>query len=366
MKTKKVKEHGERMESAEVLSLVGGQVEQEILLRNEYLAAENEILKCKLDKRLRFTNDERVRLAKIGKRLGRNALKDVGCVVKPDTILKWFRELVARKFDGSKHRQYPGRPRVDPEVEELVVRFAEKNPTWGYDRIQGALANVGHTISDQAIGNILKRNGIPPAPTRSRNTTWADFIKTHAESIVAADFFTAEVLSSGGPVTFYVLFFVHLATRRVHVAGVTEHPDESWMKQIARNETMVDSGFLDGRRHLIHDRDGKFCPAFDSIINDAGVNPVKLPPPSPNLNPVAERWVKSVKVEALSRLVLFSEDGLRRTLKEYLEHYHKERNHQSFENRLLFPDGAFSQVEGEICSRERLSGLLRFYHRKAG
>ena len=115
---------------------------------------------------------------------------------------------------------------------------------------------------------------------------------------------------------------------------------------------------------MIHDRDSKFCPAFQGIIKDAGVEPVKLPPRSPNLNPVAERWVKSVKVDALSRLIFFSEEALRRALREYLAHYHEERNHQSFENQLLFPDGSFPQVDGEICSKERLGGLLRFYHRK--
>jgi putative transposase len=353
------------MESAEVLALVGGHVEAEILLRNEYLAAENAILKSKLEGRLRFTHEERVRLAKIGKQLGRKALADVGPIVKPDTILKWFRELVAKKFDGSKHRRYPGRPRVDPEVERLVVRFAEANSTWGYDRIQGALANLGYEIADQTVGNILKRNGIPPAPTRSRNTTWADFIRAHADSIVAADFFTAEVLTGGGPVTFYVLFFIHLASRRVRIAGITEHPDEKWMMPIARNETMVDYGFLDGRRYLIHDRDGKFCPAFRRIIKDAGVEPLKLPARSPNLNPVAERWVKSVKTENLSRLVLFSEDALRRACSEYLRHYHEERNHQSFGNRLLFPEVSTTETEGRINCRERLGGLLKFYHRDA-
>ncbi len=354
------------MESSEVLAIVGGHVAGEILLRNEYLAAENEILKSKLGKRLRFTDEERVRLAKIGKRLGRKALADVGCIVKPDTILKWFRELVAKKFDGSKNRRSPGRPRVDPEIEKLVLGVAEENPSWGYDRIQGALANLGYEISDETVGNILRRNGVPPAPTRSRNRTWADFIKSHCESIVATDFFTAEVLTSGGLVTFYVLFFIHLASRRVHIAGITEYPDEKWMMQIARNETMVDCGFLDGRRYLIHDRDGKYCPAFLAIIKEAGVEPLKLPARSPNLNPIAERWVKSVKVETLSRLVFFSEDSLRQALIQYVAHYHKERNHQSFDNHLLFPEPGSLQTEGEIACKERLGGLLKFYYRKAG
>jgi putative transposase len=353
------------METAEVLAIVGGHVEEEVLLRNEYLAAENEILKSKLGNPLRFTNAERVRLAKIEKRLGRKALADVGCIVKPDTLLKWFRELVAKKFDGSKNRRSPGRPRVDPEIEKLVLRCAEESPSWGDDRIQGTLANLGYEISDETVGNILRRNGIPPAPIRSRNTTWAGFIKAHADSIVATDFFTAELLTTGGLVTVYVLFFIHLARRRVHIAGVTQHPDEQWMRQIARNETMVDYGFLNGKRYLIHDRDDKYCPAFLAIIKDAGMEPLKLPAQSPNLNSVAERWVKSAKVETLSRLVLFSEEALRRALREYLDHHHKERNHQSFGYRLLFPEPAFTETQGRIVCSERLGGLLKFYSRKA-
>ena len=139
------------METEEVLAIVGGHVEEEVLLRNEYLAAENEILKSKPGNPLRFTNAERVRLAKIGKRLGRKALADVGCIVKPDTLLKWFRELVAKKFDGSKNRRSPGRPRVDPEIEKLVLRCAEESPSWGHDRIQGTLANLGYEISDKTV-----------------------------------------------------------------------------------------------------------------------------------------------------------------------------------------------------------------------
>ena len=154
------------MESTEVLAMVGGHVDEELLLRNEYLAAENEILKSKLNGRIRFTDPERIRLAKVSKRLGRKGLRGVPCIVKPDTLLRWHRELVSKKFDGSKRRRYPGRPKVSPQVEQLVVQLANENLTWGYDRIQGALANLGHTISDQTVCNILKRNGIP---VRSKN-----------------------------------------------------------------------------------------------------------------------------------------------------------------------------------------------------
>src|SRR5215472_6586392 len=160
-----------------LLAYVTGSVNQELLLRNEYLAAENQILRAKLRRRLRLSDPERATLAEIAKRLGRKALKDIASVAKPDTILAWYRRLVAQKFDGSRQRVYPGRPPVAAEVEALVVRLARENRGWGYDRIVGALANLGHPISDQTVGNILRRHNIAPAPERSRTTTWKEFIR---------------------------------------------------------------------------------------------------------------------------------------------------------------------------------------------
>ena len=302
----------------------------------------------------------------IGKKLGKKALDAVSNIVKPDTILGWHRRLVANKFDGSKNRPYPGRPQKDADIEELVVRFAEQNKSWGYDRIAGALANLGHEVSDQTVGNILKRHAVPPAPQREKTTTWTEFIRSHMDVLAATDFFTAEVWTQGGLVTYYVLFFIHLATRRVHIAGITPHPNEEWMTQVARNVTMADIGFLSQTRYLIHDRDTKFCLAFQRTIKAVGVKPVKLPPRSPNLNAFAERWVKSVKTECLSKMILFGEPALRRCLSSYLTHYHEERNHQGKANVILFPPVEHSSPpQGPIRCREKLGGLLKFYYREA-
>ena len=153
-------------------------------------------------------------------------------VVRPDTILAWYRRLVARKFDGSQARRSPGRPRISREVEQLIVRMAMENRDWGYDRIAGALANLGYQVSDQTVGNVLQRHGLPPAPERKRTTTWSAFIRTHLALLAGTDFFTAEVLTLRGLVTYYVLFFIHLESRRVEIAGITVHPDERWMQQI--------------------------------------------------------------------------------------------------------------------------------------
>src|ERR1700756_253373 len=162
-----------------LLAYVTGLVNQQLLLQNEYLAAENRILRAHLPTRLRLSDPQRSTLAEIGKRLGRKALEQVACVAKPDTILAWYRRLIAQKFDGFKQRSYPGRPPVQREIVELVVQMARENPGWGYDRIVGALATVGHVVSDQTVGNILRRYGIAPAPNRGRNTNWKDFIASH-------------------------------------------------------------------------------------------------------------------------------------------------------------------------------------------
>ena len=349
-----------------LLAYISGSVDEELLLRNEYLVAENRILRDQIKGRLHLSDAERQTLAEIGKKLGKQALEEVAQVAKPDTILAWHRKLVAQKFDGSDQRQSPGRPRVDKELEEWVVKMATENRRWGYDRIVGALAELGYDISDQTVGNILKRRGIPSAPERKKTTTWREFIRRHMDMLWATDFFSTEVWTLGGLVTFYVLFFIKLDTREVHLAGITAHPTEQWMMQVARNLTMEEWGILKPGQYLIHDRDQKFCPAYTQLLDDAGMKRLPLPPRSPNLNSVAERFVRSVKEEALSRFVLFGEKSLRHVLTEYLAHYHAERPHQGKGNVILFPTPrAEGAAVGPIACRERLGGILKFYHREA-
>ena len=349
-----------------LLAYITGTVDQELLLRIEYLVTENRILRNQIKGRVRLSDDERKTLAEIGYKLGKQALEEVAKIVQPDTILGWHRMLVAQKFDGSQRRKAPGRPPIDRELEALVVRMAQENRSWGYDRIVGALANLGYTMSDQTVGNILKRHGVPPAPERKTTTTWREFIRTHMEVLVATDFFTAEVWTLGGLVTYDVLFFIHIGSRKVHRAGVTPHPNEAWMVQVARNVTMEEWGFLSPGQSLIHDRDGKYCPAFQRLIDAAGVTRVPLPPRSPHLNAYAERWVRSVKEECLSRLILCGEASLRHALTQYVEHFHHERNHQGKGNVLLFPSlSQDPECQGFIQCHERLGGLLQYYVREA-
>jgi transposase InsO family protein len=280
--------------------------------------------------------------------------------------LAWHRRLVAKKFDGSRQRKALGRPKIDQELEALVVRMARENRRWGYDRIAGALKHLGYTISDQSVGNILKRHGISSAPERKNTTTWKEFIRAHMDVLVATDFFTTEVWTCSGLVTYYILFFIRIGTREVQVAGLAPHPDTRWMRQIARHVTMADWGFLIPGQYLIHDRDGKFSLAFQQVIEAAGVQCVLLPPRSPNLNAYAERWVRSIKEETLSRLILFGERALRHALTEYAAHYHHERPHQGQGNVVLIPLPCERvQHGGSICCRERLGGLLKYYDHEA-
>jgi putative transposase len=353
------------MDWAHILAYVTGMVDQELLARNEYLAAENRILRAQLKGRLKLSDAERATLGEIGHRLGCRVLAEVANVARPDTILAWYRRLVARKFDGSQARRSRGRPRISREVEQLIVRMAKENRDWGYDRIAGAVANLGYRVSDQTVGNVLHRHGLPPATERKRTTTWSAFIRTHLALLAGSDFFTAEVLTLRGVLTYYVLFFIHLESRRVDIAGITVHPDERWMQQIARNVTMEGCGLPRDCRYLLHDRDTKYTQSFRAIIASGQVEPLLLPARSPNLNAYAERWVRSVKEECLSKVILFGERSLRRALSEYVEHFHAEWNHQGKGNVLLFPRGTNIRRDRSVRCRERLGGLLRYYHQEA-
>ena len=291
-------------------------------------------------------------------------LQELKTLVTPETLLAWHRKLIARKYDGSKRRG-PGRPRVQDEIQGLVVRMATENRDWGYRRIQGALANLGHEVARGTIANILKEQGLEPAPERSRKTTWKEFLCQHRAVTVAADFFTIEGWTRGGLTRFLVLVFIDLSSRRVEIAGVARQANGLWMSQVARNLTDAGEGFLVGKRYLIHDRDPLFTAEFQATLAASGVQSVKLPPRSPNLNAHAERFVRTIKESCLERLILFGEGSLRKALHEFVEHYHRERNHQGLGNRLMMEAESGTARGGPIQCRQRLGGMLNYYHRQA-
>ena len=329
----------------------------------DYLIEENRTLRRKVGKRrMRFTDAERARLARAGKALGRNLLSQYATIATPDTILRWHRNLVAAKWTF--RRKKTGRPRIIAEIESLIVRMARENPTWGYDRIQGALANLGHRVAPSTVAAALARNGIPPAPRR--RTTWAQFIKAHKATLAGADFFTTEIWTKLGLTTVYTLFAIRLATRRVEILGSTPNPDSAFMAQIARNITSEVSPVFDGVTHLLIDRDSKYTEHFRRLLKDSGIEPVLTFAKCPQANAIAERFVGSARREVLDRLIFFGIGSLNRALHEFVNfHYLHERNHQGLDNQLIEPDPGVGSAAGEVARRDRLGGLLKYYHRAA-
>jgi putative transposase len=343
-----------------VLAVLTGWLDRRERQTLAYLMEENRVLRRQLgQQRLHFTDADRRRLAVRGHRLGRQVLREIATIVTPDTILRWHRQLIVRKWTYPNTRS--GRHGVLVEIRRLVVRMADENPTWGYTRIQGALTNVGHCVGRSTIARILKTHGVSPVPARP--TSWQTFLRAHWGAIAGADFFTTEVWTGRGLVTFYTVFVIDLASRRVQLVGSTPYPNDLFMCQVGRTLTGTD-GFLSGHRVLICDRDRKWSRDVRRLLGDAGVHVVQTPFEAPNASAYAERFVRSIKHECLDRIVPLGERHFRQTLKEFVAHYHCERNHQELENRLIDGDGPRRRA-GRIRRRPRLGGLLNYYERAA-
>ena len=345
-----------------LLTMLAGWLNQQQQDVIEYLMAENGILKEKLGKKRIILNDnQRRKLAILARNIGRKTLSEICTVFSPDTILKWHRKLVAQKYDGSQCKKY-GRPQITSELRELIIKIAKANRDWGYIRIQGQLKYLGYKVSCKTIGNVLKKHGLEPQPSRTRKITWREFIKTHWESLSAVDFFTTEIYTIKGLTRYMVLVVIDYATRKVEIAGIVEQAYGGWMKQMARNLTDPIDGFLKNKRYLVHDRDRLYTEAFISILKAGGIEPIKSMPLAPNFNPFVERFIRSIKYECLDRMLIFGEAHLRYVIQNYVEHYHFERAHQSLDNNIIEPP---PKGTGEIVCHERLGGLLKFYRRAA-
>ncbi len=303
----------------------------------EYLVEENRVLKERLrGKRLRLTDDQRRRLAAKGKILGRRVLARIATVVTPDTILRWHHRLISMKWTYAQRSR--GRPGVMKVIRALIVRMAMANSSWGYLRIQGALKHLNHRVARSTIAKVPKEHGIKPAPERP--SSWRTFLRSHAEVIAGADFFTTEVWTARGLVTHYTLFVIDIATRAVYIAGTTTNPDNAFMAQVARNLTDCVDGFLRNKRYLIIDHDTKFSAQFRRILKDAGVRVVLTSYQAPDMNAFSERFVRSIKEECLDNLILFGTRSLEQTIRSYISHYHEERTHQGLDNELIRGDAA--------------------------
>jgi putative transposase len=325
-----------------------------------YLIEENRVLRRQLQgRRLRLTEDDGRRLAARAYRVGRRALRQIATIVTPDTLLRWHRQLIARKWT---YRTRPGRRGALAEIRRLVVRMAEENPTWGYTRIQGALKNLGHQVGRSTIARILRAHGLPPGPERP--TSWQTFLRAHWGAIAGADFFTTEVWTWRGLVTYYTVFALDLASRRVQILGSTRHPDDLFMRQVSCTLTDDEEGLLVGHRVLICDRDAKWSVSVRERLLGAGIRVVPTPYRAPNANAYAERFVRSIKEECLDRIIPIGERHFRRAVPEFIQHYHRERKHQGLSNKLIEAPGRSDPV-GRIRRRSRLGGLLTYYERAA-
>lgn len=348
-----------------LIFMAAGWLQRSDLLIIDYLREENCVLRQQLKGRVRFTDDQRKRLAVRAEQLGRCMLAGVATLVTPDTLLRWYRQLVARKYDGSSQRKL-GRPVTKADLAALVLLMAKDNPTWGYTRIRGALYNLGHDLARSTIQNILDDAGLEPAPERRTRGSWAAFLKAHAGAVAATDFFSVEVVTLAGIVRYYVLFAIDLKTRSVCIAGIVRDLHQAWVHNAVRGLLDPIDGFLKDARYLIHDRDPMFGAEFSKLLLSGGVRSVRLPARSPNLNAFAERFVGSIRRECLARVIPLGERHLRSLVSEYVEHYELERNHQGLGNRLLaLPAPNARAARGSVRHvqrRERLGGLLNFYH----
>ena len=352
-----------------VVDLIGGapgEAEEKdlqiVLLRHQV-----RLLQRRLPRPPRLSRWEKLRLIALTNRLvrltdqPRTQLAQFMLLVRPETVLKWHRELVRRKWTYRRHAAR-GRPPLAAEVEALLLRLAAENPRWGYGRLQGELAKLGHTLGRSTVRDVLKQRRVPPSPQRSRRaSTWRQFLAQHRDVVLARACFTVETVFLQ---TLYALFFLELGTRRVHLAGCTAHPTAAWVTQQARHLAWTLQDEEGTFRYLIHDRDAKFPAAFDCVFTDEGLDVIRTPYHAPNANAYAERWIRSARAECLDHLLVASEAHLRRVLSQYVAYYNQVRPHQGLEQRC--PVALPPPVrDGTVRRRDRLGGLLHDYYREA-
>lgn len=317
--------------------------------------------------KVRFAAADRAFLAALLHRLPPEVLRRLRLLVRPDTILRWHRDLLARRHAAQSRPKRPGRPRTVRSVRALVLRLAKENPRWGYRRIHGELLVLGIKVAASTVWEMLKQAGIDPAPERARST-WADFLRSQADALLACDFFETITLSGA---RMYVLVVIEHAQRRIRVLGATAHPTTSWVTQAARNLVMdlEDTGCR--ARFLIRDRDGKFPRGFDTVLTDAGIEVVLSGVRIPRMNSIMERWIQSCRHELLDRTLIWNQRHLLHALREYERFYNFHRPHQGIANaRPLHPLPSpiadpvqIARLDIRRC--DRLGGTLHEYQHAA-
>jgi putative transposase len=305
-----------------------------------------------------LNNDDRTLLGAIAAALPRASR--TGWLVTPETLLRWHRRRIARHW--TQPTRPPGRPATAPEIRRLIVRLASENPTWGYRRIHGELVGLGHRLATSTVWQILKDNGIDPAPERS-DITWSQFL--HSQAAVACDFLTVDTARLR---RFYVLFFIHIPTRQVFYAGTTANPTGAWTTQAARNLFLRHADQLTDARALVRDRGSQFIDSFDEIFRTEGLKILKTPVRSPVANAFAERWIGSIRRELLNRNIIWNQRQLERLVAEYINHYNTHRPHRSLGQKPPLPDPQYPDIDPRhlrVSKSPRCDGLINEYRHAA-
>jgi len=282
-------------------------------------------------------------------------------LVTPGTVLRWHRRLVTRKWT---YPRRTGRPPISVEITTLIERLATENPTWGYKRIQGELRKLGHRVGASTIRRVLKSLGLPPAPRRQTDSSWREFLRAQASTMLAVDFFHVDCAVTLRRL--YCLFVMEVGTRYIHLVGITAHPDGPWTTQQIRNLLMDLGDRAAEFRFLIRDRAGQFTASFDAVLTDVGITAVKIPPRAPRANAYAERFVRTVRAEVTDHMLIFGDRHLRTVLAEYTAHYNGRRPHRSRDLRPPRPDHPVADLTVERIKRQPvLGGLINEYERAA-
>ena len=333
----------------------------------DYCIEENRVLKEQLfqasgKKRIILNDSQRRRLAVKGILLSRHILKNVMTMFQPETLFRWHRQLVAKKYKCSEAGSSKKKHRtVTPEKIEMVLRISKENHAWGYDRIAGYMNYLGLEISRSTVKRILHDHGRVPDPEWKKSVTWKEFLKSHWHLLAATDFLSVEILTPFGLQRCMILFFIDICTRKVELGGVIINPDGDWMKQVARNQTDCFDGFLNGKKYLICDRDKLYTKEFCRILKSSGVTVKRIPVFNPQANSYSENFVKNIKYECLNKLIFLSERQVRYAAQSFVAHYNKARPHLGLGGKMIEP---YEQPpDGKIVKFESLGGLLKSYRR---